>query len=601
MKRIFALFVALALTVATVSAAAIDVKGNPSVWAQEEVEDARRKGLIVPEADGNYQNSISRVLFCKLVVNMVEKIDNEVTITVNNPFGDTDDEDVIKAYQLGIVKGISATEFAPDKNITRQEIAAMMMRAARVLDVLKNENYTENIDVSGFNFKDENLIADWAITDMKELNGLGIMIGVGNDLIDPLGNTTIEQSILLILRLYDDFKEEMGGSGGGGSGGGGHVNHAPKALGNPVELHAKEQVELIIKGSDLASDSDNDPLKITKINKKGSITDGKKIVTDYGTLTLLDDGTAKYLSKKINLKELKKELQKELKDDFAITVTDGRRSVEVKTSIIIVLDNMNMPPVPKGNPVKFATVEKKLLSIKASELATDKDPIYVSDILDVNIHAFPLLKKPNKTNMLKTKYGVLSLTKSGVLQYVSNKLPDDVASKEYKENVYVVVTDNHSQVIVHLNIYIKPINVNIPPKPKKQPVRFKVLEEKEIVIEGEDLAVDTDDIYISKIGNKFINKPKVVFQDKNAVVKGKYGTLSLDKSGRAHYKANKLKISLLPVIATDNFVAKVTDGKLSVDVEMQITVLSDKEKPNLKDKLPNKGKPDLKGKLINKD
>ncbi len=178
----------------------------PSKWAKAEVDEARTKNLIVAEADQNYQDFITRELFCKLVVRMVEQQNGApVEITITNPFTDTTNLEIIKAYQLGIVKGISETQFAPNNLITRQEVAIMMMRAFRVLDQMKGTSYTQNVNISGLVFNDESSIASWAVQDVKEAFVLGIIKGVGDNTMNPLGNTTIEQSILLSVRLFNRF------------------------------------------------------------------------------------------------------------------------------------------------------------------------------------------------------------------------------------------------------------------------------------------------------------------------------------------------------------------------------------------------------------
>ncbi len=117
---IITLILAMMLSNSTIHADA------PSSWAQAEVDEARLKNLVIGDADGGYQTDITRELFCRLIVNMVEvTIGSPVAVTIANPFDDTNDLDVIKAYQLGIVNGISATEFAPNNLITREEVAAM--------------------------------------------------------------------------------------------------------------------------------------------------------------------------------------------------------------------------------------------------------------------------------------------------------------------------------------------------------------------------------------------------------------------------------------------------------------------------------------------
>ena len=180
---------------------------TPSSWAQTEVDEARGKGLVLAEADDYFQKEISRELFCRLLVNLVDQTTkNPVSQTIVNPFQDTDNSDIIKAYQLGIVNGISDTEFGPEQLITREQVAAMMMRTARKLDELMDQKYTSVQLIGDANFADLDLISNWALKDIREANALGIIKGVGNSKIDPKGNTTVEQSLLLVLRVFNEYE-----------------------------------------------------------------------------------------------------------------------------------------------------------------------------------------------------------------------------------------------------------------------------------------------------------------------------------------------------------------------------------------------------------
>lgn len=100
------------------------------------------------------------------------------------------------AYNLGIINGISETEFNPDGDITRQEAAAMLMR------VYKNYAACQNADTE-YLFNDDAEISDWAKEDVYSINSLGVMQGVGEDIFAPLEGYTVEQAIATFLRLYE--------------------------------------------------------------------------------------------------------------------------------------------------------------------------------------------------------------------------------------------------------------------------------------------------------------------------------------------------------------------------------------------------------------
>ena len=226
-----------------------------SAWAKPEVENAIETGFVPLSFRDNYKRNITRGEFAKLAMfflsvqygypgvpavqvwSPVETNDNsffsrefmnaycysrkdrngnsfadinvgEAYVYNNNreilldvtPFSDVNKNIdlgfIERAYHLGIVNGISETEFKPDGEITRQEAAAMLMR------VYKNYAKTEQT-AAGFKFADDSDIADWAKEDVYSINSLGIMQGVGENTFAPLERYTVEQSLATFWRLYD--------------------------------------------------------------------------------------------------------------------------------------------------------------------------------------------------------------------------------------------------------------------------------------------------------------------------------------------------------------------------------------------------------------
>lgn len=81
-----------------------------------------------------FPSDISREEFCELVVVLYEKMSGEKAVVIaQNPFTDTKNLEVLKAYNLGIVAGKGEGKFAPDDKVTRQELAAMLVRALKVI------------------------------------------------------------------------------------------------------------------------------------------------------------------------------------------------------------------------------------------------------------------------------------------------------------------------------------------------------------------------------------------------------------------------------------------------------------------------------------
>jgi len=174
---------------------------SASSWAIPELEAAEQLGLFTDKVKRNLKQDITREEFCSIAVKLYEALTgSQAAPSLSNPFQDTSDADVLKAYELGVVNGITANTFAPDKKITRQEICVMIVRALKAADP------DLNVAVSGVGpFTDESQIASWAIQEVRFSSHNNIMKGVGENRIDPLSNTSREQGVILIKRTYEKF------------------------------------------------------------------------------------------------------------------------------------------------------------------------------------------------------------------------------------------------------------------------------------------------------------------------------------------------------------------------------------------------------------
>ena len=162
---------------------------------------AHDSGLTYPGVTTDFQRRITREEFSTIAVKLYEKLSGNTAVAGENPFVDTSNPDILKAYALGIVKGVSPTQFAPSNNITRQEMCVMIYRALQAAG--------ENVTLSStgtFPFTDASQIATWAIKEVRFCYENGIMKGTSPTTISPLVDTPREQAIVLIFRTYEAFK-----------------------------------------------------------------------------------------------------------------------------------------------------------------------------------------------------------------------------------------------------------------------------------------------------------------------------------------------------------------------------------------------------------
>lgn len=176
---------------------------TPSAWAQKSVDAARAAGIVPAQVNSAFDTAITREDFCSLaaaVYRAWEKKDALTAYTSSSvSFSDTDNADVLLCASAGVVNGVGNGEFAPQKNITRQEAASMLYRLAALNKNTKDDEATSLPHI----FADSANIQSWAWKNVDWVYRQGIMNGMGENTFAPDGEYTREQSIVTALRLYD--------------------------------------------------------------------------------------------------------------------------------------------------------------------------------------------------------------------------------------------------------------------------------------------------------------------------------------------------------------------------------------------------------------
>jgi len=119
---------------------------------------------------------------------------------VSNPFTDVKAADyyynaVMWAYQNGVVDGISAKQFAPTGDVTRQQIAAILYRYET--KVLKN---TATGMKAFTGYTDASKVQSYAIAPMQWAVGNGYITGTTTTTLDPASNATRAQVAVMLHR-----------------------------------------------------------------------------------------------------------------------------------------------------------------------------------------------------------------------------------------------------------------------------------------------------------------------------------------------------------------------------------------------------------------
>ena len=100
---------------------------------------------------------------------------------------------------MGIVNGYGDKTFAPNNLISRQEMAVIISRAAKVMGT----KLTAVKDAK--TFADANLIADYAAAAIDELQRAGIISGTSDTTFEPTAGCTRAQAATIIYNLYVNY------------------------------------------------------------------------------------------------------------------------------------------------------------------------------------------------------------------------------------------------------------------------------------------------------------------------------------------------------------------------------------------------------------
>ena len=196
--------------------------GNASDWATEELARADELGLIPDCLEGeDLTQDITRAEFAAVTVKVYEALSGTSALpAVTNPFADTTDLEVLKAYNVGITNGTSATEFSPNALLNREQAATMLTRVFKRVTMpgwtLQSDGQFALTYTKPAPFADDKDISNWAKDSVYFMAANGIVGGVGNNKFAPknvtteeqatgYANATREQALLIAVRMVENL------------------------------------------------------------------------------------------------------------------------------------------------------------------------------------------------------------------------------------------------------------------------------------------------------------------------------------------------------------------------------------------------------------
>lgn len=171
-------------------------------WAAGTIRELAAKHVIDGVSDRLFapEQPVTRAQFAAMLVRALGVSPAKDASAV--PFKDVDRaawyaSSVAAAYSRGLVSGRDEAVFAPDEQITREEMAVMIVRAYEATTNAK----APEADAGEASFLDAKLISPWAAASVQAGAALSLLAGRADGVYDPQGTTTRAESAQALWNL----------------------------------------------------------------------------------------------------------------------------------------------------------------------------------------------------------------------------------------------------------------------------------------------------------------------------------------------------------------------------------------------------------------
>ena len=174
-------------------------------WFYEAVQYVYDKGMMTGVSADRFAPASTTTR--GMIVTILYRLENEPAVSGGSAFTDVENgawyaDAVAWAAANDIVNGTSATTFAPNSPITREQMATMLYRFAQYkgMDaVTLQENLT--------GYPDGGQVSDYAIPAMNWAIGQGLIAGMENGTLVPQGSATRAQVATILMRFCENVMQ----------------------------------------------------------------------------------------------------------------------------------------------------------------------------------------------------------------------------------------------------------------------------------------------------------------------------------------------------------------------------------------------------------
>jgi len=177
-----------------------DIRGH---WAEREISELAARTILngVTPTEFAPGRPVTRAEFAAMIVRALGlRGDGAQAGFADVGSADWFAEAVAIASQYGIIEGGTDGDFRPEASITREQMAVMASRALSLAAVSEHEARTVT------ELKDFNALKAWSVESVRAVLGAGIMRGKGAGVFAPGDSATRAEAAVILLRLLEAMK-----------------------------------------------------------------------------------------------------------------------------------------------------------------------------------------------------------------------------------------------------------------------------------------------------------------------------------------------------------------------------------------------------------
>ncbi|MDQ6422719.1 S-layer homology domain-containing protein [Paenibacillus sp. LHD-117] len=170
-------------------------------WAYRTIKLLSARHLINGVSDNEFSPSgkTTRAEFTALLVRVLGlKTSDQTTLFNDVSSEDWFAKDIAAAYAAGLVQGVNQNEFGPDQEISREQMATLLLRAYEHMHG-RSVNASGNVQ----DFTDSSSVSPWAKDGVGKAIQLGLMKGKSGRVFDPKSDTLRAEAAQAILNLLN--------------------------------------------------------------------------------------------------------------------------------------------------------------------------------------------------------------------------------------------------------------------------------------------------------------------------------------------------------------------------------------------------------------